>query len=103
MQVYLPPGYATNRKRYSVLYLSHGGGGDDDTGWLVKGNAKAILDEAVAKDAMKPMIVMMPDARVGTDLRASPLADPFPGSSRRRSSRPSNAASATSAMAQTGR
>jgi enterochelin esterase-like enzyme len=77
MQVYLPPGYATNRKRYPVLYLIHGGG-DDDTGWLIKGNAKAILDEAVAKDAMKPMIVVMPDARVGTDLRASPLADPFP-------------------------
>jgi enterochelin esterase-like enzyme len=77
MQVYLPPGYATSRKRYPVLYLIHGGG-DDDTGWLVKGNAKAILDEAIAKDAMKPMIVVMPDARVGTNLGVSPLADPFP-------------------------
>jgi enterochelin esterase-like enzyme len=77
MQVYLPPGYATTHKRYPVLYLIHGGG-DDDTGWLVKGNAEAILDEAVAKDAMKPTIVVMPDARVGTDLGASPLADPFP-------------------------
>ena len=76
MQVYLPADYATSRKRYPVLYLIHGGG-DDDTSWLVKGNAKAILDEAIAKDAMKPMIVAMPDARVGTDLRASPLEDPF--------------------------
>jgi enterochelin esterase-like enzyme len=77
MQVYRPPGYATGRKRYPVLYLIHGGG-DDDTGWLVKGNAQAILDEAIAKDAMKPTIVVMPDARVGTDLGRSPLTDPFP-------------------------
>ena len=69
MQVYTPPGYATSKRRYPVLYLIHGGG-DDDTGWLVKGGAKTILDEAIAREAAEPMIVVMPDARVGTDLGA---------------------------------
>ena len=77
MQVYTPPGYATSKRRYPVLYLIHGGG-DDDTGWLVKGGAKAILDEAIAREAAEPMIVVMPDARVGTDLGAPVTEDPFP-------------------------
>ncbi len=77
MQVYTPPGYATSKRRYPVLYLIHGGG-DDDTGWLVKGGAKTILDEAIAREAAEPMIVVMPDARVGTNLGAPVTEDPFP-------------------------
>src|SRR3954470_12834524 len=33
MMVYTPPGYETSARKYPVLYLLHGGGGDEDA-WL---------------------------------------------------------------------
>ncbi len=58
--VYLPEGYATSEKDYPVLYLLHGSG-DDETGWLTKGKAKAILDSLITNELCKPMIVVMPN------------------------------------------
>ena len=58
--VYLPEGYATSEKDYPVLYLLHGSG-DDETGWLTKGKAKAILDSLITSNLCQPMIVVMPN------------------------------------------
>lgn len=58
--VYLPEGYATSKDDYPVLYLLHGSG-DDESGWLTKGKAKAILDSLMINELCKPMIVVMPN------------------------------------------
>ena len=58
--VYLPEGYATSEEDYPVLYLLHGSG-DDETGWMTKGCAKAILDSLITSELCKPMIVVMPN------------------------------------------
>ena len=58
--VYLPEGYATSEKDYPVLYLLHGSG-DDETGWLTKGRAKAILDSLITNELCHPMIMVMPN------------------------------------------
>ena len=57
--VYLPPNYDTQTKmRYPVLYLQHGGG-EDETGWIRQGHANFILDNLIAANGCKPMIVVM--------------------------------------------
>ena len=58
--VYLPEGYTTSEEDYPVLYLLHGSG-DDETGWMTKGCAKAILDSLITNALCKPMIVVMPN------------------------------------------
>ena len=58
--VYLPEGYTTSKEEYPVLYLLHGSG-DDETGWLTKGKAKAILDSLITNQLCQPMIVVMPN------------------------------------------
>ena len=60
MYVYTPPGYETSTDRYPVLYLLHGGGGDEDA-WFTLGRANVILDNLIAQDKAKPMIVVMPN------------------------------------------
>ena len=56
--VYTPPGYETGSERYPVLYLQHGGGGDEDA-WTTLGHAPQILDNLIAKGKVKPMVVVM--------------------------------------------
>ncbi|MBR2935837.1 MAG: hypothetical protein IKB81_02005 [Paludibacteraceae bacterium] len=58
--VYLPAGYAASKTDYPVLYLLHGSG-DDETGWLTKGKAKAIIDSLITNQLCSPMIVVMPN------------------------------------------
>ncbi|HQU47173.1 MAG TPA: alpha/beta hydrolase-fold protein, partial [Pirellulales bacterium] len=59
IMVYTPPGYdADPHKRYSVLYLQHGGG-EDETGWTRQGHVNFILDNLIAADKAAPMIVVM--------------------------------------------
>lgn len=61
MYVYTPPGYeASGNTRYPVLYLFHGGGGDEDA-WTNLGRAPWILDNLIAQGKAKPMIVVMPN------------------------------------------
>jgi enterochelin esterase-like enzyme len=60
MTVYTPPGYETGNQRYPVLYLLHGGGGDEDA-WSTMGRANIILDNLIAQGKAKPMIVVMPN------------------------------------------
>jgi len=60
MYVYTPPGYATSNARYPVLYLLHGGGGDEDA-WTVMGRANIIMDNLIAQGKAKPMLIVMPN------------------------------------------
>jgi enterochelin esterase family protein len=60
MTVYLPPGYHSGTAKYPVLYLLHGGGGDEDA-WVTMGRANIILDNLIAAGKAKPMIVVMPN------------------------------------------
>ena len=59
--VYLPAGYAASQQKYPVLYLLHGRG-DDELGWLNKGNLQPIADATFAARIAIPMIIVMPDA-----------------------------------------
>jgi enterochelin esterase-like enzyme len=57
--VYTPPGYESGGKlRYPVLILQHGMG-EDETGWTRQGRAQFILDNLMAVDKARPMIVVM--------------------------------------------
>jgi enterochelin esterase family protein len=61
MYVYLPPGYHGDpADRYPVLYLLHGGSGDEDS-WTTLGRAPLILDNLAAAGRVVPMIVVMPN------------------------------------------
>lgn len=60
MYVYTPPGYEASGARYPVLYLLHGGGGDEDA-WTTMGRANLILDNLIAQGKARPMIVVMPN------------------------------------------
>jgi enterochelin esterase-like enzyme len=60
MYVYTPPGYETSKAKYPVLYLLHGGGGDEDA-WTVMGRATIIMDNLIAQGKAKPMLVVMPN------------------------------------------
>jgi enterochelin esterase-like enzyme len=64
MYVYTPPDYHTSSARYPVLYLLHGGGGDEDA-WVTMGRANIILDNLIAEGKAKPMIVVMPNGNAG--------------------------------------
>ena len=58
MYVYTPPGYKNGKEHYPVLYLLHGGGGDEDA-WTNMGRAPHIFDNLIAQGKAKPMIVVM--------------------------------------------
>lgn len=60
MFVYTPPGYEAGKTKYPVLYLLHGGGGDESD-WTTMGRANVILDNLIAEGKAKPMIVVMPN------------------------------------------
>ncbi len=60
MYVYTPPDYMTTNSRYPVLYLLHGGGGDEDQ-WINLGRTNVIMDNLIAAGKVKPMIVVMPN------------------------------------------
>ncbi len=65
MTVYTPYGYETSKKtKYPVLYLLHGGGGDEEA-WTSMGRAAQILDNLIEKGLAKPMIVVMPNGNPG--------------------------------------
>jgi len=66
--IYTPPGY-TKKKKYPVLYLLHGIGGDEKE-WLRGGQPQVILDNLYAAGKLEPMIVVMPNGRAMKDDRA---------------------------------
>jgi enterochelin esterase-like enzyme len=67
--IYTPPGYS-KKKKYPVLYLLHGIGGDEKE-WLKGGNPQLILDHLYAEKKIEPMIVVMPNGRAMKDDRAN--------------------------------
>lgn len=65
MYVYTPPGYDKNtNEKYPVLYILHGGG-EDQRGWATQGKTDLILDNLIAENKAKPMLVVMLDGNVG--------------------------------------
>src|SRR6478735_9635177 len=66
--IYTPPGF-TKKKKYPVLYLLHGIGGDKKE-WLNGGKPQVILDNLYADGKLQPMIVVMPNGRAMKDDRA---------------------------------
>lgn len=71
--VYLPAGYSTSNKKYPVLYLLHGSGGDEDS-WTECGRAAQIFDNLIAENKAIPMIVVMPNDL--PERHAAPGIDP---------------------------
>ncbi|MDD3789008.1 MAG: alpha/beta hydrolase-fold protein, partial [Petrimonas sp.] len=64
--IYTPPGYETSGKRYPVLYLLHGMGGDEEA-WITLGRTAQTLDNLIAEGKAKPMIVVMPNGNVAQE------------------------------------
>jgi enterochelin esterase family protein len=60
LHVYTPPGYEAGTARYPVFYLLHGSG-DTDQSWNAIGRAGVIMDNLIAANRAKPMIVVMPN------------------------------------------
>lgn len=67
--VYKTPGFSKDKK-YPVLYLLHGIGGDEKE-WLKGGTPQIILDNLFAEGKIKPMIVVLPNGRAIKDDRAT--------------------------------
>ncbi len=74
MFVYTPYGYETSGKDYPVLYLLHGGGGDEDA-WSTMGRARQILDNLIEKGLAKPMICVMPNGNAGQQAAKTQLLE----------------------------
>ena len=66
--IYTPPGF-NKRKKYPVLYLLHGIGGDKNE-WLNGAHPQVILDNLYAEGKLEPMLVVMPNGRAMKDDRA---------------------------------
>ncbi|MCX6329691.1 MAG: alpha/beta hydrolase-fold protein [Bacteroidia bacterium] len=62
--IYKPAGYDVNISgKYPVLYILHGGG-EDERGWATQGKTDLILDNLIAENKAKPMLIVMPDGNV---------------------------------------
>ena len=59
--MYTPPGYSADKK-YPVLYLLHGIGGDE-TEWERFAKPDVLLDNLIADGKAVPMIIVMPNGR----------------------------------------
>lgn len=68
MQVYTPPGYSPDKK-YPVLYLLHGIGGDENE-WQRFASPGILLDNLIAAGKAVPMILVMPNGRAQKNDRA---------------------------------
>ncbi len=66
--IYTPPGFSKSKK-YPVLYLLHGIGGDEKE-WFNQGKPQVILDNLYAQGKLQPMIVVLPNGRAMKDDRA---------------------------------
>ncbi|HET9053416.1 MAG TPA: alpha/beta hydrolase-fold protein, partial [Cyclobacteriaceae bacterium] len=57
--IILPEDYYTSKKSYPVVYLLHGLG-DNESSWLEYGQVSRVVDHAVKKKEIIPMIYVMP-------------------------------------------
>lgn len=67
--IYTPPNFDKGKK-YPVLYLLHGIGGDE-TEWLRGGQPQVIMDNLYAAGKAEPMIIVMPNGRAMKDDHAT--------------------------------
>jgi GH35 family endo-1,4-beta-xylanase/enterochelin esterase-like enzyme len=68
MNVYTPPGYSKDKK-YPVLYLLHGIGGDESE-WQRFAAPDRLLDNLIKEGKAVPMILVMPNGRAQKNDRA---------------------------------
>ncbi|PHQ29847.1 esterase [Leeuwenhoekiella nanhaiensis] len=66
ISIYTPPGYEQETKKFPVLYLLHGAGGDEEA-WLTLGRTSQIMDNLIAQGKAQPMLVVMPNGNVIQD------------------------------------
>jgi enterochelin esterase-like enzyme len=66
IQVYTPPAYSKDKK-YPVLYLLHGIGGNEKEEWAKGGVANVIMDNLIADKKIEPMIVVLPNGNATTN------------------------------------
>ena len=58
--IYTPPGYQINAEQpYPLVVLCHGYG-DDETAWTEVGRMHHIVDNLIAEEKIKPMVIVMP-------------------------------------------
>jgi enterochelin esterase-like enzyme len=69
MQVYTPPGYSKDKK-YPVLYLLHGIGGNENEEWTRQGVANVVLDNLIADKKIEPLVVVFPNGNATADPEA---------------------------------
>ena len=74
LTVYTPAGYEQGKKKYPVLYLLHGAGGDEEA-WSDLGRAAQIMDNLIAQGKAEPMIVVMPNGNAGQTATFSQRSD----------------------------
>ena len=67
LHLWTPPGYEKMNNKLPVFYLVHGGG-DNDSGWAQLGAANLILDNLYAEGKIVPMVVVMPDGHIDSDV-----------------------------------
>jgi len=68
MNVYTPPGYGPDKK-YPVVYLLHGIGGDE-TEWIRFAHPAELFDNLIADGKMVPLVAVFPNGRAQKDDRA---------------------------------
>ena len=73
--IYTPPSYETSTVRYPVLYLLHGGAGDEDQ-WNDLGRATEIIENLIDQGKAVPMIVVMGNGNAWETMTPSALSDP---------------------------
>jgi len=73
--VYTPPDYDPNKK-YPVMYLMHGIGGNE-THWTTLCAANKVLDNLIADKRAVPMIIVMPNGRATAEPPSSNFMSDF--------------------------
>ena len=74
MEVYTPPGYNHDNRRYPVLYIMHGAGGNE-TDWIINMRANFILDNLIAQGKAVPMILVSPNGNDATIAINGPITE----------------------------
>ena len=74
--IYTPPAYETSAENYPVLYLLHGAGGDEEA-WITLGRVAQIMDNLIAQNMARPMLVVMPNGNVIQDAAPGQGCDGF--------------------------